>query len=234
MMLEDLLKTEFIAVVNDMRRANAPVWTAEPCVRVEDVAQHTFDVEDSGADSQTIVRPFKKGTASYVNGTSENPYQLRFVCFDEYLHQFVFDDGRGHPEVSLLRDHTRMADFIVFDVSNNKVWLVIHELSMADIKKKRNVARVQLSSTVNMLFKSDDVKSFVNGFSKKVCVVSAKDERVLTPNGMADSFMEPYSVHPDPLEFNFGVIKRFGFRAFETSKVILTPCESIPVGESDQ
>ena len=60
-------------------------------------------------------------------------------------------------------------------------------------------------------------------FSNKLCITSAKDERKLTttPNGMADAFMEAYSVQPEPLEFNFGVINRFGFRAFETSKVIL-------------
>ena len=67
------------------------------------------------------------------------------------------------------------------------------------------------------------MKAFIGKFSNKLCITSAKDERKLTttPNGMADAFMEAYSVQPEPLEFNFGVINRFGFRAFETSKVIL-------------
>lgn len=220
-MLEDLLKTKFLAVINDMRRSTAPKWTSEPQVRVEDVANHTFDVVDPKDDAQTLVRPLGGGTTSYVNGTPESPYRLRFVCYDEYLHQFVFDDGQGHPETSMLKDHTKMADFIVYDTSEDHVWLVIHELSTGLIKNKRNVARLQLSSTVNMLCKSPEVKAFIDGFSHKSCIVSANDERVLTPNGMADAFMEAYTVQPDPIEFNYGVINRFGFRAFETSKIVL-------------
>ena len=93
--LEQLLKSEFLAIVNSYRRNGAPEWTAEPAVRGETIAEHTFDVDDPKENCQTIIRPFGKGTASYKNGTTESPYQLRFICYDEYLHQFVFDDGKG-------------------------------------------------------------------------------------------------------------------------------------------
>ena len=101
--------------------------------------------------------------------------------------------------------------------------ILIHELSKGSVQNKRNRARLQLSATLNMLCKSEKVKAFIGKFSNKWCITSAKDDRKLTttPNGMADAFMEAYSVQPEPLEFNFGVINRFGFRAFETSKVIL-------------
>ena len=219
--MEQLLKKEFLEVVNRLRRGNAPVWTAEPTVRVETIEEHTFDVDDPKDDSCTVKRDLGHGTASYVNGSMETPYRLRFVCYDEYLHQFVFDDGMGHSSMNLLKDHTRMADFIVYDTGASRVWLVVHELSTGSVDNKRGRARIQLSSTLNMLCQSPEVKEFIEGFKYKWCVLSARDERVLSPHGMADAFMEAYTVQPEPLEFNFGVINRFGFRAFETSKVIL-------------
>lgn len=219
--MEHLLTKEFLAVVNALRRENAPVWTAEPAVRVETVEEHAFDVDDPKEDAQTVRRDFGHGTASYVNGTAETPYRLKFVCYDEYLHQFVFDDGMGHPSTNLLKDHTRMADFIVYDTGESRMWIVVHELSKGAVENKRGRARIQLSSTLNMLCKSPEVKEFIDGFKHKWCVLSARDERVLSPLGMADAFMEAYAVQPEPLEFNFGVINRFGFRAFETSKVVL-------------
>lgn len=220
-MMEALLKVAFLDVVNAERRGGAPKWTTEPKVGVEDIADYTFDVVDPKDDSQSIKRPFGEGTASYVNGQKDNPYKLRFVFYDEYLHQFVFDDRQGHKNVSMLKSQSKMADFIVYDTQESRVWFVIQELSRKDIKNKRSVAKLQLNATVNMLCKSKTVKAFIDGFEHKTCIMSASDERVLTPNGIADAFMEAYSVQPDPIEFNYGVIRRFGFRAFETSKVIL-------------
>ena len=121
----------------------------------------------------------------------------------------------------MLKAHTRMADFIVYDTGEDRMWLVIHELSKGALAKKRSVGRIQLSTTLNMLCKSPTIKAFMNDFKNKRCILSAKDDRVLTPNGIADAFMEVYQIQPDPLEFNFGVINRFGFKAFETSKVML-------------
>ena len=221
--MEELLKGDFLSVINSVRRFNAPEWNAEPQVRVEDIDDHQFDVDDPKDDAQTVKRAFGEGTASYVNGSAEQPFALRVVCYDEYLHQFVFDDGQGHPEMSLLKDNTKMADLIVYDREESRVWIVIQELSKGAVQNKRNRARLQLSATLNMLCKSEKVKAFIGKFSNKWCITSAKDDRKLTttPNGMADAFMEAYSVQPEPLEFNYGVINRFGFRAFETSKVIL-------------
>lgn len=219
--MENLLKSDFLAVVNAVRRGDAPEWTALPHVRTEVIGDYTFDVVDSKEDAVTIKRELGDGTASYVNGTTDKPYLLRFVCYDDYLHQFVFDDGQGHTDKSMFKDHTKMADFIVYDTQESRVWFIIQELSKKGVKNKRSDAKLQLSTTVNMLCKSNAVKAFIDGFSHKICVVSACDDRVLTPDGMADAFMEVYTVQPDPLEFNYGVINRFGFRAFETSKVII-------------
>lgn len=221
--MEELLKGDFLSVINSVRRFNAPEWNTEPQIRWEDINDHMFDVDDPKDNAQTVKRAFDSGTASYVNGSSERPFALRVLCYDEYLHQFVFDDGQGHPETSLLKDNTKMADLIVYDREESRVWIVVHELSKGAVQNKRNRARLQLSATLNMLCKSEKVKTFIGKFKNKWCITSAKDDRKLTttPNGMADAFMEVYSVQPEPLEFNYGVINRFGFRAFETSKVIL-------------
>ena len=222
-MVEELLKTEFLEIINTVRRGDAPEWTETPQVRTEDIADHTFDVDDPGVNRNTIKRPPGCGTASFINGSPQSPYKLRFVCYDEYLHQFVFDDGQGHSAKSFFKQHTRMADFIVYDTSENYVWIVIHELSTGSVNNKRGRGRVQLSTTLEMLCRSKRIKAFVSCFTNKWCVLSASDERVLTtPNGMADSFMNPYSILPEPTKFQFGAMKRLGFWGYETSKVILS------------
>ena len=221
-MVEELLKTDFIEVINAVRRGDIPQWTDTPQVRTEDIADYTFDVDDPKENLITIKRALGQGTASYVNGMSGIPYRLRFVCYDEYLHQFVFDDGQGHLDKSMFKQHMRMADFIVYDTSENHVWILIHELSKGKVNNKRGRGRVQLSSTVDMLCRSKRIKAFIDGFANKWCVLSAYDERVLTtPKGMADAFMNAYNILPEPTKFQFGAIKRLGFCGFETSKIIL-------------
>ena len=193
-----------------------------PSVRVETIAEHVFDVDDPKKDFQTIRRPDGQGAASYVNGSPESPYCLRFVCYDDYLHQFVFDDGGGHSNVNLLKDGLHCADFIVYDSGENRAWLIVHELSKGAEKNKRSQGRLQLSNTLDMLCKSPEVKELINGFKNKWCVLSAHDERIVSPMDMAAPFMLAYTVLPEPREFHFGSIRRFGFRAFETSKVVLS------------
>ena len=53
-----------------------------------------------------------------------------------------------------------MADFIVYDASDKKEWLVIHELSQGALDNKRSKGRIQLSATLDMLCKSKAVKTF--------------------------------------------------------------------------
>ncbi len=223
-MLENLLKTDFLEIINSasVRRGDAPKWTVTPQVRIEDIADHTFDVDDSKNDTTTIKRSFGQGTASYVNGDSDSPYHLRFVCYDEYMHQFVFDDGNGHLDKSMFKQHKSMADFIVYDTSEKRVWIIIHELSTGNINNKRGKARAQLTYTLDLLCRSESIKKFIKNIPNKWCVLSARDNRKLqTPNGIADAFMNAYNILPEPTKFQFGAMTRLGFTGWETSKVIL-------------
>ena len=114
-----------------------------------------------------------------------------------------------------------MADFIVYDTSERHEWVVVNELSTGDVNKKRGKGKVQLSYTVELLCRLKAIKAFLDTFAHKWCVLSAKDDRVLTPNGMADAFMNAYTILPEPLEFRFGAMKRLGFTGYETSIVVL-------------
>lgn len=218
----ELLKYDFLGVINSMRRGDAPEWITTPHVRFEDIADYTFDVDDPKDNVQTIKRSFGTGTASYVNGKPDNTYPLRFVCYEDYLHQFIFDDGIGHADKSVLKRHTLMADLIVYDTSENHVWIIIHELSKGNVNNKRGRGRAQLATTIEMLYRSKSIRMFVDTFTNKWCVLSARDKRVLhTPCGMADAFMNAYTILPEPIKFKFGAMKRLGFCGYETSKVVL-------------
>ena len=218
----ELLKHDFLEVINSMHRGDAPKWMKAPHLRVEDISDFTFDVDDPKENAQTIKCSFGDGTGSYVNGRPANTYRLRFVCYDEYLHQFVFDDGAGHTDKSIFKQHTRMADFIVYDTSDNHIWIVIHELSKGDVNNKRGRGRVQLATTIDILCRSESIKKFVDTFANKWCILSARDERILqTPSGMADAFLNAYTILPEPTKFQFGAMKRLGFCGYETSKVVL-------------
>lgn len=221
-MLVEMLRKDFLEVINMMRRGDSPEWIVTPDVRFEDVADQIFDVDDPKDNLQTIKRLQGQGAASYVNGRPDNPYILRFICYDEYLHQFVFDDGDGHADKSMFKQHTRMADFIVYDTSGNNVWLIIQELSKGNVNNKRGYGRVQLATTIDKLCRSKKIREFVDSFTNKWCVLSARDERVLqTPGGIADAFMNSYTILPEPTKFQFGAMRHFGFWGFETSKVVL-------------
>ena len=219
--MEELLKKDFLNVINSVRRGDAPEWNGEPMVRMEDISDHLFDVDDPKDNVATVKRAVGEGTASYMNGRPDAPYCLRFICYDEYMHQFVFDDGEGHTDKSILKSHTRMADFVVYDTSENHVWIVVNEMSKGAEDNKRGKGRVQLANTIDLLCRSSAIKAFVEPFVNKWCVLSANDKRVMTHNGWADGFMGAYTILPKPLKFQFGAMKRLGFTGFETSKVVL-------------
>lgn len=218
MIMEDLLKNQFVSVINAERIGTAPPWTSVPDVRYEDISEREFDVVDSKENHTTIKRELGRGTASYING---NGYVLRFVSFDDYLHQFVYDDGQGNPQKSMLKQHTKMADLLVYDRSGDHVYFLVQELCVGSISNKRAKAKIQLSSTLNLLYKSVEIKNFISSFDNKICYLSADDGRIATPNQVAEGFMKSYDIIPDPSPFTFGKIKTCGFAAYETSIIDL-------------
>lgn len=219
--MDDLLKAEIVVILDAYQRGDAPaIENNEIKPQYAETLEYKFDLVDSKDGAP--VCPFETGTAHYINGNEHNTYQLKIICYDDFLHQFTYDDGKGHSHVNRLRDGIKMADFLIYDKSNGKTYFLVHELSDEKASKKIKVAKKQLSDTLNQLYKSPEIARFIDGFTNKICFLSAKDNRdIVETAGMADGFNQIYQVFPEPFQFNFGQIRTHNFVAFETSYVQL-------------
>ena len=220
-MMEQLLKTEIIGILNDIQRGNAPVLTENETIpKYVETSEHKFDMVDS--EDGLPIREFETGTAHYINGNRDDTYNLKIICYDDFIHQFTFDDGKGHTHVNRLKEGVRVADFLIYEQSESKAIFIVHELSNEASNKKIKVAKKQLSDTLNQLYKSEEIGKYIDSFKQKLCYLSAKDNRkFVEAEGMADVFNEIYKVLPEPIQFNWGQIGTHKFSAFETSFVQL-------------
>lgn len=219
--MEQILKSEIVAILNKIQRGSAPKLTDNDIVpNFVVISDHKFDLVDSKDGSP--VRDFETGTAHYINGNEGDTYNLKIICYDDFLHQFTYDDGIGHAHVSRLKNGVRVSDFLVYEEGESKALFIVHELSDENSSKKIRVARKQLSDTLNQLYQSEVIGRFIDAFKNKKCYLSAKDSRkIVETEGMADGFIEIYRVLPEPIQFNWGQIETHGFSAFETSYVNL-------------
>ena len=220
-MMEQLLKAEIIGILNAIQRGNAPALTENETIpKYVETSEHKFDLVDS--KDGLPIREFETGTAHYINGNEDDTYNLKIICYDDFIHQFTFDDGKGHTHVSRLKDGVKVADFLIYEQSESKAIFIVHELSDEASEKKIRVAKKQLSDTLNQLYKSGEIGKYIDGFEQKLCYLSAKDcRRFVKSEGMADGFNEIYKVLPEPIQFNWGQIGTHKFSAFETSFVQL-------------
>lgn len=219
--MDRLIKQEIAGIINKIQRGDAPSYSGdEGDLLTLATSLHKFGVVDAKAAPQ-IITDFEEGTAKYINGNENDTYDLKFIGYDEYLHRFVYDDGKGNPHKSRLKDGVKVADYIVYDTSQDRSYVIIHELSNEAVTTKRRAAKKQLSDTLNQLYKSDAIATFLDSFQHKICYLSAKDARGVQTNGLADGFMDVYSILPKPHPFNFGQIGTHGFDAYESSIVIL-------------
>lgn len=218
--MEQILKTEIVGILNAIQRGEAPALTENEIIpKCVETSEHKFDIVDS--KNEPFIREFETGTAHYINGKQNDTYNLKIICYDDFIHQFTFDDGKGHTNVSRLKDGVRVADFLIYEQSESKIFIV-HELSDEASGKKIRVARQQLSDALNQLYKSEKIGKYIDSFEQKLCYLSAKDSRkFVETNGMADGFNEIYKVLPEPIQFNWGQIRTHKFKAFETSFVRL-------------
>lgn len=219
--MEQILKSEIVAILNKIQRGSAPKLTDNDIVPYfVVVSDHKFDLVDSKDGSP--VRDFETGTAHYINGNEGDTYNLKIICYDDFLHQFTYDDGIGHAHVSRLKDGVKVSDFIICDETEDKTLFIVQELSDESTGNKIKTARKQLSDTLNQLYQSEVIGRFIDAFKNKKCYLSAKDSRkIVETDGMADGFNEIYRVLPEPIQFNWGQIGTHKFTAFETSYVEL-------------
>jgi hypothetical protein len=100
--MEQILKSEIVAILNKIQRGSAPKLTDNDIVPYfVVVSDHKFDLVDSKDGSP--IRDFETGTAHYINGNEGDTYNLKIICYDDFLHQFTYDDGIGHAHVSRLK-----------------------------------------------------------------------------------------------------------------------------------
>ena len=219
--MDRLLKQEIAGIINKIQRGDAPPYSGdEGDMLTQNTSLHTFGIVDTKVNRQIITDP-ESGAARYINGNEDDTYSLKFICYDEYLHRFVYDDGEGNLKKSRLPNREKMADYIVIDTSEDKQYIIIHELCEGDVANKRNKGKKQLSATINLLYKSVEVGNYIDSFKNKICYLSAKDGRDVKTNGLADGFMDAYLILPEPQPFNFGQIGTKKFKAFESSIVKL-------------
>ena len=218
--MEQILKTEIVTILNRIQRGDAPPLIANEIVpQSTEISVYKFDLVDS---TENPIRRFETGTAHYINGEKDNNYSLKIIFYDDFIHKFTYDNGKGYARISRLSDGIKVSDFLVYDTSEDKVYFIVHEISEEDSRTKKRAAKKQLSDTLNQLYQSDVISCFIDEFKNKLCFFSAKDNRKIeSTEGMAEGFNEIYKILPEPIKFNWGQIGTHGFCAFETSYVQL-------------
>lgn len=217
--MEELMKTEWLAIINRKRNGTYPEWTSEPVVQTEDTFEKIFDIVDTKDLGDPIVRPENTGTATYYNGDEDHRYHIRFIKNEDFFNQFRIVDDSGK-----VRDWAKemsRPDYIAYDVLNERVFFIIHELSVGNIQSKKAKAMNQLLYMVKMLYEAPLSRQFCESFKERLCYVSASGCVTETPFNMADSFMEAYKNLPEPLPLNNKSIERRGFKAYQTNVVKL-------------
>ena len=208
--MESWMKKGLVEVINRQRKGTLPAYTAEPSIITEDIEDKVFDIIDGKGTTSTIKRNAGKGTATYFNGDEQHTYELRFIHYEAYLNQFEeWTKGLGR------------ADYVVYDRSDHKACFIIHELSDGKVSNKLSKARTQLFATLNLLFEVPSIKDFINGFNRKMCILTAGSAPVDSPNGIAEGFNQIYRVLPDPIPIHAKQITNRSFLAFETRNVKL-------------
>ncbi len=210
------MKTEWLAIINNKRNSTYPEWFSEPVVLTEDTNEKVFDIVDTKDWGDPIVRSENTGTATYYNGDEIN---IRFIKNEDFFNQFRIVNENGK-----IMDWARglnRPDYIVYDVSPERVFFIIHELSEGNIQSKRAKAMSQLLNMVRMLYEAPKSRELCESFQNRLCYVSASGCITETPFNMASGFMEAYKNLPDPLPLINKSIENRGFKAYQTNVVKL-------------
>lgn len=217
--MENLMKTEWLAIINRKRNGTYPEWTNEPVVITEDTDQKVFDIIDTKDVGGSIVRPQGDGQATYFNGDDNHTYTIRFIKAEEFMNQFI----ERNPISGELRNWTKgmsRPDYIAYDLFEHE-YFIIHELSEGKIKNKKADAMKQLLNMVKMLDESEVCKNYCHDFKKRLCYVSAMGCVTASPYDMAKGFMAAYLNLPDPLPLTNKSIESRKFKAFQTNAIKL-------------
>lgn len=220
-MLEDLLKGAMLDYINSRKAGNLPEWSKPPTVTTEDISDKIFGIRDVKGTPNSVKCAPQTGEATYYNGDEQHQYVLRFIRYEEFVDQFRTYNNNGSIDKDWTKNWSR-PDYMAYDVSGQKHCMIIHELSKGNIKNKHQDGRSQLLKTVLRLCEVKEIQTFLEDFKDRCyCFLSAQGCVDVTPNNMADSFMEIYKKLPDPLPIDNSAITKRGFKAFETKVIRL-------------
>ena len=87
-MLEELLKTALLKVINNSKGGHLSNWIATPVVQTEDIDEKIFGSRDlRGAEGSIKCTP-EEAEATYFNGDDGHRYVLRFIRYEDFINQF--------------------------------------------------------------------------------------------------------------------------------------------------
>lgn len=218
--MEQLMKTEWLSIINRKRNGSYPAWSGVPIVLTEDTSEKVFDIIDTKDAGDPIVRPYGEGHATYFNGDDEHTYHLRFIKVEEFMGQFTQLDPSTGERRNWTKGMTR-PDYIAYDLSASKAYFIIHELSTGKIQNKKADAMKQLLNMIKLLSESNLCKEYCQRFANRLCFVSANGCVTASPCDMAQGFMEAYTRLPDPLPLPNSSIESRGFKAYQTNAIKL-------------
>lgn len=207
-----LQSEEFLKIVNEHRndKQRTPLLTALPSVYTEDCADLAFDIIDN-KEGGTIIRPQGKGTAHYFNTPQLPVRNMRFIAYEDYINRL----GNAYNH-----EWSRV-DFISYDTTEKKSYVILHELSEGKLSSKKHKALIQLQNTLMRLFESPKMKEELLKFHNRWCILSATEGAQQAPLDMTAGFNRIYNEIPDPEPLNAASITNRGFKAWKTLNVKL-------------
>lgn len=217
--MEGLMKTEWLDIINSKRNRTYPAWTTVPVVLTEDTSEQVFDIVDAKNEDDPIVRPANTGTATYYNGDDTRQYTIRFIKNEEFFNQFRVTDEKG--ETKDWAKAISRPDYIAYDLSDERAFFIIHELSEGSIQNKKSKSMTQLLNMVRMLHEAPVSRQWCQAFQKRLCYVSASGCVTASPLNIANGFMEAYKNLPDPIPLPNKSIENRGFTAYQSNVVKL-------------
>lgn len=198
-----LLENQFIDYLQSQKPHLRSVDRSRLSIKTEIVSAIHFDIMDK---ETSIIQPIGRGSATYDNPEGKT---ITFIDYEHFINQLPLDLQKG----------IKRCDFIAYD-SEHLTFFILNELSQSEsVKSKLNDARQQLYTTALYLSSTPAIKVFIDQHQRKKCIFSNKQQRISTPEGVADAFHLIQSYLPEPITHNFQPIQKLGFDFIETAIV---------------
>ena len=195
----NLLKERYIPFLINLKPFPSDFTDKNVNVKYEIISDVEFDIMDK---KSTIKQPLGTCSATYHNPDEK---EIMFIDYEDFLNQLP---------VGLKR-----CDFVVYEL-NGASFFFFNELSQSSSGKvKMSDARKQLHNALFNFSKVPEMKSFMDKYTRKECILSNKTEVICSPENMADAFDMIKEHLPLPIEHSFQPITKLGFKLIETAIV---------------